>query len=63
MKVIKWCLLLWLGVFMGLSVAPFLLVFYVGKGVLLGFKATWVHMRNYMGQVKHDCVEGMRRKF
>lgn len=62
MNVIKWSLLLWLGVMLGLLASPFLLVFYVVKGALLGCLATWRHLRNYMGQIKYDCLEAMRRK-
>lgn len=59
---IKWALLLWLGILIGMVSAPFLLVFYVTKGMLLGVKATWRHVGNFMGQVKYDCLEGMRKK-
>ena len=62
MNVIKWSLLMWFGIMLGLLSAPFLLVFYVGKGVSLGCLATWRHVGNYMRAVKHDCLESMRRK-
>lgn len=62
MNVIKWSLAMWLGVMLGLLAAPFLLVFYVGKGVWLGLLATWRHVGNYMRAVKYDCLEAMRRK-